>query len=123
MGIDVITQFINGTTIMILAYVQDMKTGIAPNPAITSIKITLADPDGEIVVDSQNMSKETNLSDSNYTVYEYYYTPDLGTGESYDPTLLHKDWPIEVTATDGEGGGAKVTKGTGSFRLKESISS
>jgi hypothetical protein len=95
--IEVITRFLNGSTVWVRAYVSDMATGLAPSPDVTSVKITIKNPAGTVKVNDQTMTRNTGASTSTATVYDYYYTPVLAGGE----TSLAGHWPIVVWVTDG----------------------
>jgi hypothetical protein len=97
MSIEVITRFLGGSTVWTRAYVTDMATGLAPSPDVDSVKVTIKNPAGTVKVNDQAMTKNDGDSDADATVYDYYYTPVLGVGE----TSLAGHWPIVVWVTDG----------------------
>ncbi|MFA5378365.1 MAG: hypothetical protein WC455_21605 [Dehalococcoidia bacterium] len=107
MSIEVVTNYLLGSTVWVLAYVADMATALDPDPDVTSITITITNPSGTAKVTTQAMSKNTSLTDANYDVYEYFYTPDsVG------------DWTGVVWVTDGTGGTARVSSGEFDFKVR-----
>jgi len=113
MFIETISQFIDKATIMILAYIQDTKTGLAPDPEPTSVKLTILSPSGEKVLDAEEMVKETDLSDASYIVYEYYFHK----GATADAMEVG-EWKGEILVTDGIGDEAVISPGNFSFKVR-----
>ena len=111
--IEVITKFLNGSTVWVRAYVTDMATGLAPDPDVSSVKVTIKNPAGTAKVNDVSMTKNVGDCDTNATVYDYYYTPALAEGE----TSLAGTWPGVVWVTDGVGDGAKKSSGEFSFEV------
>lgn len=84
MAIRVQTEFIRKGTVRIIVYVYDDDEALVD---ATSIDISIVDPDGDVVVDEQAMTKTATGT------YEYYYTTDEDNVEG--------DYQIEVDITDG----------------------
>jgi len=104
---DVITKFINKTTVLIRAYVYD-EDGELVDPT-TSIKVTINDPAGATKVTAQAMTK----NGSNTGVYDYFYDTDADSAEG--------DWPGEVWVVDGSVPTERVSVGTFSFEVKAGL--
>jgi hypothetical protein len=111
--IEVITKFLNGSTVWVRAYVTDMATGLAPDPDVTSVKVTVKNPAGTVKVNDVSMTKNAGDSTSTATVYDYYYTPALAEGE----TSLAGTWTGVVWVTDGTGDTARESPGEFSFEV------
>jgi hypothetical protein len=111
--IEVITKFLGGSTVWARAYVTDMATALAPSPDVTSVKITIKNPAGTVKVNDIAMTENEGDSTSDATVYDYFYTPALGEGE----TSLAGHWPIVVWVTDGTGETAKKSAGQTDFEV------
>lgn len=103
--IKVITRFLEGDTVWVLAFVRDEnKAYVDP----TTIKVSIYDPDGEVEVDAEAMTQY----ESETGMYEYYYHK----GESAE-AMDEGVWRGIVTVIDGSGDDAKVTTAPFSFEV------
>jgi len=84
MAILVKSEFIRKDTVRIIVYVYDDDEALV---AATSVKISIAGPNGDIEVDEVAMTTDTA------GVYEYYYTTTTDVGEG--------DYQIECDILDG----------------------
>jgi hypothetical protein len=85
---EVIVKFLAKSTIWIRALVYD-KDGVLVDPT-TSIKLTLADPAGTVMVNALDMTKDGD----NTGIYDYYYTTLVDCVEGW--------WNGEVWTVDGD---------------------
>jgi hypothetical protein len=90
-----------------------MATGLAPDPDVSSVRVTIKNPAGTAKVNDVSMTKNAGDGDANAAVYDYYYTPALAEGE----TSLAGTWTGVVWVTDGTGETAKKSPGEFSFEV------
>lgn len=84
---EVIVKFLAKSTIWVRAFVYD-KDGALVDPT-TSIKLTLADPDGTVKVNAVGMTSSGETG-----IYDYYYTTLSDCAEGW--------WSGEVWVVDGD---------------------
>ena len=101
MGIPIVDVFIAKSTVMVWAYVYDDDDALI-DP--TSMTITIRDPDGDVAVEDQAMTKKA--------VGQYYYQYRTST------LTTRGQYAGEILATDGSGETAIVTPIAFSFRIK-----
>lgn len=110
--INVITEFVNKTTVRIIAYIYN-DAGALTDPI--SAKVTIYDPDGEkqLLDPPDNydiaMTKNTDEDSPAYGAYEYYYETDADTDKGW--------WRGEVEVIDGTPT-EYTSMGNFSFRIK-----
>lgn len=102
--INVQIEFIAKTTVRVIAYVYD-DDGALVDP-VTSIKVTITDPNGDVQVDEEAMTQQDSVTG----VYEYYHKTEAAATKG--------QWTGEVEVIDGSGAGAKTSMGTFEFRIK-----
>jgi len=99
MAIEVVTEFLQGTTVRVRAYIYD-DDGDLVSPT-TSVTVDIWDSEGTKVVDGTAM---TSVSTG---IYEYYYNTDTDS-----PT---GSWRGIVWAADG----TKISEGSFGFKVRE----
>lgn len=102
MSIKVITEFLNETTVRIVAYVRDEDDALV-DP--TSCLIDLYDPDGTAEEEKTAMSK------SDTGIYEFFFYTDTDT--------VTGNWRGVCWSVDGSGATAKYSEASFGFRMKE----
>lgn len=105
MSIKVITEFVNKTTVRVIAYIYD-DAGALVDP-LNSIKVTITDPDGTPVADGVEIKTTGYVSKG---IYEHYQTTTAAYVKGY--------YKGEIWVIDGEGDGAKTSYGDFSFKVK-----
>jgi len=106
MVLKVVTKFISPSTVWIQAKVYDPETDELIDPT-TSIKLTVQDHDGNVVVDAQDMPKDE------VGVYDYYYNIAADPVEGW--------YPGQVVTVDGSGEGAKTSVVPFGFEVERGI--
>ena len=86
MAILVQTEFIRKSTVRILVYVYDDDEALV---AATNVYISIVDPDGEVVVDGETETMDTDTPG----IYEHYYETTAAVEEG--------DYQIECDILDG----------------------
>lgn len=91
MPITVITEYLKGATVRVIAYVYD-DAGVLATP--TSVKVSICAPEATTpTVDGVAMTKNTDASSPAYGAYEYYFATTVDTEVGW--------WRGEVEVTDG----------------------
>jgi len=101
MGVEVTTEFIGKSTIMVRASIYDDNDNLA-DP--TSCKFTIIDPNGLTVLDNQTYSAKETAG-----IYRYYYKTTKATEKG--------DWRGEVEVIDGAGDEAKTSMANFAFTI------
>ena len=104
----IIHQFIDKSTIWIVAFIRDMATLDLTDP--TAVKVSLNKPDGTAELTDQAMTQY----DGNTGIYEYWYHK----GES-SAAMAHGQWKGRVDAIDGSGADAVISPKEFSFWVNE----
>jgi uncharacterized protein YfaS (alpha-2-macroglobulin family) len=107
---EVIVKFLAKSTIWVRAFVYD-KDGALVDPT-TSIKLTLADPDGTVKVNALNMTPSEGEGEET-GIYDYYYTTLSDCVEGW--------WSGEVWVVDGSGDGIKNSSGEFSVEVRKGL--
>jgi len=104
MAINVQTEFLDSTTVRIIAYVYNDAGSLAD---ATGLTIDIYDPDGTLTIDGGTMDNQGT------GVYDYYYHKGATTA-----AMATGRWRGVVLVTDGSGATAILSQGTFSFLVR-----
>lgn len=110
---DVITKFINKSTVLVRAYVYDEDDKLTDPSVGGSVKVVIVDPNGVTKIPSEGNDDVMTQHDSTTGVYDYFYDTDEDSAEGW--------WNGEVWVIDGNGAGAKTSVGVFSFEVKKGL--
>jgi hypothetical protein len=100
MTIEIVTEFIGGGTVEVMAYIKDTDDALV-DP--TSVSITITDSARTVQVNGSPMVKSATGT------YGYSYNTSS--------TSAKRTWKILVTVVDGTGASSKTSYGTASFKV------
>jgi len=104
MAIEVITKFVNKTTVRVIAHIKNDAGALTNISSPGSIKVTITDKEGTPVATAEDMELKTDPG-----IYEY---PQQTTAD-----YVKGEYRGEVWVVEGEGAGETTSSGFFSFTL------